>query len=83
MLNCNTYDVGLHAAMELGADKLLFMHSEDLGLPAWLPLSDAQDMLLNRLQVWQGGWAGGVQGGWAYTGWMDGQAGCRVHELGA
>lgn len=50
VLNCNTYDVGLHAAVELGADKLLYMHTEEDALPRWLPLSDAQDMLLQRLQ---------------------------------
>lgn len=52
LLNCNTYDVGLHAAVELGADKLIFMHTDelrDLALPPWLPLSDAQSMLLRRL----------------------------------
>eukprot|EP00798_Chlamydomonas_sp_ICE-L_P014642 gene14642-20678_t len=55
VLNCNTYDVGLHAAVELNADKLLYLHTEEDapkgGLPRWLPLSDAQDMLLKRLQV--------------------------------
>ncbi len=62
------YDVGLHAAKELGADKLIFMHTDDLGLPAWLPLSDAQDMLLNKLQArplfcLSGGQEGGDVGG--------------------
>ena len=52
MLNCNTYDVGLHAAVELRADKLICLHLDDvaaLALPAWLPLSDARDMLLRRM----------------------------------
>lgn len=30
VLNCNTYDVGLHAAVELGADKLICLHLEDV-----------------------------------------------------
>lgn len=30
VLNCNTYDVGLHAAMELGADKLICLHLDDV-----------------------------------------------------
>lgn len=53
VLNCNTYDVGLHAAVELGADKLFFLHLDevtDLQLPHWLPLSEAQNMLIKRLQ---------------------------------
>jgi len=53
VLNCNTYDVGLHAAVELGADKLFFLHTDevaDLGLPHWLPLSGAQQMLIKKLE---------------------------------
>ena len=45
VLNCNTYDVGFHAAVGLKADKLFVLHQEEvqsLGLPAWLPLNDAQ-----------------------------------------
>jgi len=52
VLNCNTYDVGLHAAVELGADKLICLHLSDvadLGLPQWLPVSAARRMLLDRL----------------------------------
>jgi amino-acid N-acetyltransferase len=30
VLNCNTYDVGLHAAVELGADKLFCLHLDDV-----------------------------------------------------
>lgn len=70
MLNCNVHDVALHAAAELGADKLIFCHNDDevaaLNLPAWLPLSDAQDMLLSRMEV-------GVGKVWT----------CRVHTLQA
>ncbi|GLC55697.1 hypothetical protein PLESTB_001015800 [Pleodorina starrii] len=53
VLNCNTYDVGLHAAAELGADKLFFLHLDEvaaLNLPQWLPLSEAQNMLMQKLQ---------------------------------
>eukprot|EP00955_Chlamydomonas_euryale_P025071 264094-Chlamydomonas_euryale.AAC.1 len=54
VLNCNTYDVGLMTAVSLGADKIFFMHTDDvaqLGLPAWLPLSGAQEMLEQRVEV--------------------------------
>lgn len=40
--------------MQLQADKLFFLHEDEtkaLNLPAWLPLSEAQDMLLAKLQV--------------------------------
>uniref|UniRef100_A0A7R9V5J8 N-acetyltransferase domain-containing protein n=2 Tax=Chlamydomonas euryale TaxID=1486919 RepID=A0A7R9V5J8_9CHLO len=53
VLNCNTYDVGLMTAVSLGADKIFFMHTDDvaqLGLPAWLPLSGAQEMLEQRVE---------------------------------
>lgn len=53
VLNCNTYDVGLHAAVELRADKLFCIHLDDvqqLALPPWLPLSDAKAMLLEQLK---------------------------------
>lgn len=30
VLNCNTFDVGLHAAVELGADKLICLHLDDV-----------------------------------------------------
>ena len=56
MLNCNTYDVGLAAAVGLEADKIFILHREEvakLDLPAWLPLSDAQSMLLERVEVGQ------------------------------
>jgi hypothetical protein len=49
VLNCNTYDVGLHAAVDLGAEKLLVVHLDDvqaLQLPQWLSLSAAKGMLL-------------------------------------
>uniref|UniRef100_A0A7S3RA34 amino-acid N-acetyltransferase n=1 Tax=Dunaliella tertiolecta TaxID=3047 RepID=A0A7S3RA34_DUNTE len=53
VLNCNTFEVGLHAALELGADKLFNIHMDEvsrLQLPPWLPLSDAQNMLIKTLQ---------------------------------
>ena len=41
--------------MGLQADKIFVLHQTDevskLDLPAWLPLSDAQSMLLERVQV--------------------------------
>lgn len=54
VLNCNTYDVGLHAAVELEADKLCVLHLDDvkgLGLPPWLPLPAAKALLLARLRA--------------------------------
>jgi amino-acid N-acetyltransferase len=44
--------VGLHASIELGADKLICLHLNDvtdMDLPQWLPLSQARQMLLQRL----------------------------------
>ena len=54
VLNCSTFDVGFATAVALEADKLFVLHREEvkkLELPAWLPLSDAQSMLLERVQV--------------------------------
>ena len=53
-LNCSTYDVGLAAAVGLEADKLFMLHQDEvkqLCLPAWLPLGDAQNMLIKRIEV--------------------------------
>ncbi len=39
---------------QLNADKLFFLHLDDVGalnLPPWLPLSDAQAMLLKKLEA--------------------------------
>ena len=47
-LNLSCFDVAAHAAVELGADKLVCLTLADvaaLRLPAWLPLGDAQEML--------------------------------------
>ena len=47
-LNLSCFDVAAHAAVELGADKLVCLTLADvaaLRLPAWLPLTDAQEML--------------------------------------
>lgn len=41
VLNCNTYDVGLHAAMELNADKLICLHLDDVKGGLVRPLDDA------------------------------------------
>lgn len=54
VLNCNIYDIGLAAAVGLEADKIFILHGDEvskLGLPAWLPLGDAQNMLLKRIEV--------------------------------
>eukprot|EP00798_Chlamydomonas_sp_ICE-L_P013637 gene13637-19519_t len=53
VLNCNSYEIGLHTAVGLQADKLIFMHKDKYldELPTWLPISSAQDMLLDRLKV--------------------------------
>ena len=44
LLNCNTFDVATHAAIELKADKLICMHMEEvssLRLPPWLSIKSA------------------------------------------
>ena len=54
VLNCDTNEVGKAAAVGLQADKIFFMHGEDvkkLALPPWLPLGDAQKMLVKRIEV--------------------------------
>lgn len=45
LLNCNTFDVATHAAVELDADKLICLHLDEvsrLELPAWLSINVAQ-----------------------------------------
>ncbi|KAK9824282.1 hypothetical protein WJX72_009159 [[Myrmecia] bisecta] len=52
VLNCNTYDVATHAAIELGADKLFCLNLDEvseLRLPQWLPLRDAEHRILEHL----------------------------------
>lgn len=52
LLNCNTFDVATHAAIELKADKLLCMTTDavaDLNLPQWLPVTDAEHLLKDHL----------------------------------
>lgn len=47
-------DTRVVLCVQLGADKLLFFHAGEmdyLDLPHWLPLSDAQMMLLDKLSV--------------------------------
>ena len=54
MLNCDTNDVGKAVAVGLEADKIFFIHGDDvkkLSLPPWLPLGDAQMMLIKRIEV--------------------------------
>lgn len=48
LLNCNSYDVATHAAVELQADKLLCLTGDDvrqLKLPHYLPLDDAEALI--------------------------------------
>ncbi|GMH38195.1 hypothetical protein BSKO_06079 [Bryopsis sp. KO-2023] len=48
VLNCNVYDVGLHAAVEMRADKVFCLHLDDvtdLGLQHWIPLSEAYHLI--------------------------------------
>jgi amino-acid N-acetyltransferase len=49
LLNCNSYDVATHAAVELQADKLLCIHDSDdvrnLHLPRYLPMVDAENLI--------------------------------------
>ena len=48
MLNCNAVDVATQAAVQLRADKLIFLTGgevADLKLPYWLPVADAQRLL--------------------------------------
>ena len=51
MLNCNSYDVATHAAVELQAEKLICIHDNpeirELDLPHYLPLADAEDLIQN------------------------------------
>ncbi|KAK9821240.1 hypothetical protein WJX81_007316 [Elliptochloris bilobata] len=48
VLNCNAHEVATHAAVELHADKLIILTLDavaDLGLPHWLPLNDAEELM--------------------------------------
>ena len=48
VLNCNAHEVATHAAVELRADKLIILTLDavaDLGLPHWLPLNDAEELM--------------------------------------
>lgn len=63
LLNCNVYDVATHAAVELGADKLLVVTDSDvarLRLPNYLPLDDAERRIAEASQrrehKGEGGW---------------------------
>lgn len=58
VLNCNTFDVATHAAIELKADKIMCITLDDvqsLNMPQWLSLNDAEALINERLaQVGQG-----------------------------
>ena len=48
VLNCNAHEVATHAAVELRADKLIILTLDAvaaLGLPDWLPLNDAEELM--------------------------------------
>lgn len=48
LLNCNAVDVATQTAVQLHADKLIFLTGgevADLKLPYWLPVADAQRLL--------------------------------------
>ncbi|EFN52161.1 hypothetical protein CHLNCDRAFT_7287, partial [Chlorella variabilis] len=58
VLNCDIYSVAARAAIDLAADKLIVMttqESQPLDLPLWLPLSDAEAMLLRMAPPGQHG----------------------------
>jgi amino-acid N-acetyltransferase len=52
VLNCNTFDVATHAAIELKADKIMCITMDDvksLNMPQWLSLGDAEALISERL----------------------------------
>lgn len=58
LLNCNTFDVAVRAAIEVNADKMICMHMEEvavLGLPEWLSVTAAQSLLQSLDPDWSGG----------------------------
>ena len=50
VLNCNSYDVAVHAAVDLKADKFICVMDgvSEMGLPQWLPLCDAEELIGER-----------------------------------
>ncbi|KAL6782346.1 LCI8B [Auxenochlorella protothecoides x Auxenochlorella symbiontica] len=99
LLNCNVYDVATHAAVELGADKLLCLTGQDvadLGLPAYLPLDDAEALIARGAGEGGAGAGRGVdgaftfgsgeevegQGGWGRTAGGGDRGGQGGHEDG-
>lgn len=53
MLNCDCYSVATQAAIDLQADKLFCITTPSLqpfGLPQWLPISDAEQLLQSLLE---------------------------------
>ena len=54
VLNCNTFDVATHAAIELKADKIMCVTMDDvksLNMPKWLSLNDAEALIHERLSA--------------------------------
>ena len=52
VLNCNSYDVATHAAIELQADKFICVLDGlwDMKLGQWLPLTDAESLINSRAE---------------------------------
>ncbi|CAL5225511.1 g8341 [Coccomyxa viridis] len=55
VLNCNSYDVAVHAAVDLKADKFICVTDgvSEMGLPQWLPLRDAEELIGQRAEALQ------------------------------
>ena len=54
VLNCNTFDVATHAAIELKADKIMCVTMDDvksLNMPKWLSMNDAEALIQERLSA--------------------------------
>eukprot|EP00210_Caulerpa_lentillifera_P000269 g262.t1 len=54
VLNCNSYEVGLHTAVQLKADKLICLHLSDPQisfLPNWTPLDTALDEIPSKIKA--------------------------------
>ena len=55
VLNCNSYDVAVHAAVDLKADKFICVTDgvSEMGLPQWLTLRDADELIGQRAEALQ------------------------------
>lgn len=52
VLNCNTYDVAVHAATELGADKIVFCVGEEVSRFRMRPVSPPSLSLGENAEPW-------------------------------